>query len=42
MKAYNNAVIVAIEKGIVNKETVKNLISKANSQMLALKNKTSS
>ena len=27
---------------IVNKETVKNLISKANSQMLALKNKTSS
>ncbi len=31
MKAHNNAFAIAIEQGIVNKETVKNLISKAQS-----------
>ena len=40
MKAHNNAFILAIEKGILTKDTVQNLISKAHANMLALKNIT--
>jgi large subunit ribosomal protein L10 len=40
MKAHHDAFTISLEIGVVNKETVKYLISKANNQMLALKNKT--
>jgi len=40
LKAHLNATTLAISQGIVTKDTIKNLLSKAHANMLALKNKT--